>query len=86
MKEQIEYERRLREVADKSNAKKQARNHKIKDDELRKLTEERNMRMMKNKSSLEDVHAQRLVNWVISRGHSKQEAYEALAHVMGADL
>lgn len=35
---------------------------------------------------LTEEQAQRLVEWVINHGHTKEKAYEALAYVMGATV
>jgi hypothetical protein len=34
--------------------------------------------------TLTEEESQRLTKWVIDHGHTKEEAYEALAYVMGA--
>ena len=36
--------------------------------------------------SLTEEQAQRFVEWVMEHGHSKEDAYEGLAYIMGATV
>ena len=37
-------------------------------------------------AGLTENQAQRIVEWVTDHGHTKEEAYEALAYVMGVNI
>ena len=36
--------------------------------------------------TLSEEEAKRLTRWVVEHGHTKEEAYEALAYIMGASI
>ena len=58
-------------------------NNRLLDDEERQKWEQ-NMKRTKKRVLFPKWVAQRLVEWVIDHGHTKEEAYEALAFTVGA--